>query len=83
MSRVAVNGTWKEDATGLHTNVVFPLWREALLHFIWTQTRNFSGLWAKMGARQDVLTIIVMPKIEAATPGGGAYLNQANFQYNN
>lgn len=80
MSCVAVNGTRKQDVTGSHPNAVFPLWREALLHCIWTQTWNFSAPWADMVARQDVLTNVVMPKIEAATPGGGAYLNEANFE---
>ncbi|ROV86998.1 hypothetical protein VMCG_10819 [Cytospora schulzeri] len=80
MSCVAVNGTRKKDVTGFHPNAVFPLWREALLHCIWTQTWNFSAPWAEMVARQDVLTNVVMPKIEAATPGGGAYLNEANFE---
>lgn len=80
MSCVAVNGTRKQDVTGSHPNAVFPLWREALLHCIWTQSWNFSAPWAEMVARQDVLTSVVMPKIEAATPGGGAYLNEANFE---
>lgn len=35
-----------------------------------------------MPTRQDVLTNVVMPKIEAATPGGGEYLNEANFEQN-
>lgn len=80
MSCVAVNVTRKQDVTGSHLNAVFPLWREALLHCIWTQTWNFSAPWPDMLTRQDVLTNVVMPKIEAATPSGGAYLNEANFE---
>lgn len=80
MSCAAVNGTRKSAVTGSHPNAVFPLWREALLHCIWTQTWDFSAPWAEMLARQDVLTNVVMPRIEAATPGGGAYLNEANFE---
>ncbi|KAK8108106.1 uncharacterized protein PG998_010119 [Apiospora kogelbergensis] len=80
MSCAAVNGTRKLAVTGSHPNAVFPLWREALLHCIWTQTWDFSAPWAEMLARQDVLTNVVMPRIEAATPGGGAYLNEANFE---
>ncbi|KAK8081386.1 hypothetical protein PG996_000167 [Apiospora saccharicola] len=80
MSCAAVNGTRKRDVTGSHPNAVFPLWREALLHCIWTQTWDFGAPWADMVARQDVLTNVVMPRIEAATPGGGAYLNEANFE---
>jgi hypothetical protein len=78
-SCVTFNGTKKAIADS-QANAVFPLWREALMHCIFVQTWNFSAPWGDMVARQDVLTNIVMPKVEAATPGGGAYLNEANFE---
>lgn len=83
MSCVAVNGTRKQDATCSHTNAPFPLWREVVLHCIWTQTWTLSVLWAKTVVRQDVLTIVVIPKIEVATSGGEADLHQASFEQNN
>jgi FAD/FMN-containing dehydrogenase len=67
------------DRAHLHSNAVFPVWRSALLHCIFVKTWDFSIPRAEMEAYQTNLTEIVMPQIEAATPGGGAYLNEANF----
>ncbi|KAH8203673.1 hypothetical protein TruAng_002203 [Truncatella angustata] len=78
---VAINGT-RKDLVDSCPNAVFPLWREALLSCIFTQTWDFSAPWGNMVDRQDILTNIVMPKVVAATPGGGAYLNEANFEEN-
>ncbi|KAI0908971.1 hypothetical protein F4823DRAFT_596551 [Ustulina deusta] len=71
------------DQARLHRNAVFPGWRSALLHCIFVKTWDFSMPWAEMTAYQTNLTKFVMPKIEAATPGGGAYLNEANFEQPN
>ncbi|KAI1272223.1 hypothetical protein F5Y07DRAFT_308514 [Xylaria sp. FL0933] len=67
----------------LHSNAVFPTWRSTLLHCIFVKTWDFSMPWAEMTAYQTNLTKSVMPQIEAATPGGGAYLNEANFEQPN
>ncbi|KAI3327076.1 FAD-binding domain-containing protein [Xylariaceae sp. AK1471] len=63
----------------LYSNAVLPTWRSTLLHCIFVKTWDFTIPRAEMEAYQTNLTEIVMPQIEAATPGGGAYLNEANF----
>ncbi|KAI0502948.1 hypothetical protein F5B22DRAFT_580098 [Xylaria bambusicola] len=66
-----------------HSNAVFPSWRSALLHCIIVKTWDFSMPWDDMTAFQKNLTEVVMPEVEKVTPGGGAYLNEANFQQPN
>lgn len=74
---VAVNAN---RSSPLHANAVFPLWRNALLHCFFAMAWDFTIPWDEMLLRQEKLTHTVMPPIEAATPGGGAYLSEANFQ---
>ncbi|KAJ6023922.1 FAD linked oxidase N-terminal [Penicillium herquei] len=62
------------------SNAVFPVWRSALLTCIMVQTWDYSIPWDENLERQTNLTSIYMPQLEAVTPGGGAYLNEANFQ---
>ncbi|KAJ3576535.1 hypothetical protein NPX13_g3664 [Xylaria arbuscula] len=66
-----------------HSNSVFPSWRSSLLHCIFVKTWDWSMPWSDMTAFQRNLTEVVMPEIESVTPGGGAYLNEANFQQPN
>ena len=61
-------------------NSVLPVWRSALLHCIIVRTWDFSAPRTEMVGYQTTLTNVVMPQIEKATPGGGAYLNEANFE---
>ncbi|GAW16867.1 hypothetical protein ANO14919_063130 [Xylariales sp. No.14919] len=68
------------DQERLNRNAVFPSWRSSLLHCIFVKTWDFSMPWAEMTEYQANLTNIVMPQIEAVTPDGGAYLNEANFE---
>ncbi|KAK7973831.1 hypothetical protein PG989_015679 [Apiospora arundinis] len=64
----------------LYANAVLPVWRAAILHCIFVRPWNFSIPRTEMTDYQTRLTTQIMPKIEAATPGGGSYLNEANFQ---
>ncbi|KAF2964205.1 hypothetical protein GQX73_g9383 [Xylaria multiplex] len=68
------------DQARPHSNAVLPSWRSSLLHCIFVKTWDFSMPWDEMTAYQKNLTEIVMPQIEAATPNGGAYMNEANFE---
>ncbi|KAI0194581.1 hypothetical protein F4808DRAFT_453069 [Astrocystis sublimbata] len=61
-------------------NAVFPVWRDTLVHCIVIRTWNYSLPWDTNIAFQKNLTTTVMPAIELATPGGGSYLNEANFE---
>lgn len=68
------------DRAPAFANAVFPIWRSSLLSCIFVKTWDFSVPRGEMVAYQANLTQFVMPEIEAATPNGGAYLNEANFQ---
>ncbi|EFX00315.1 FAD-binding domain containing protein [Grosmannia clavigera kw1407] len=62
------------------TNAVLPAWRDALVSASLTYSYNFTAPFSDMRALQDHITAVVQPVIEAATPGSGAYLNEADFQ---
>lgn len=58
------------DAESISVN---PAWRKALMHTTLTVPWNFTAPWEDMVALQDKMTNTIMPAIEAATPGSGAY----------
>ncbi|KAI0968593.1 hypothetical protein F4678DRAFT_442272 [Xylaria arbuscula] len=78
VSCAAVNATSKVQPA--HANAVFPLWREGLISCLIFKTWDFSEPWDTNVAAQAQLTDDIMPPIIAASPGGGAYLNEANFE---
>ncbi|UNI15432.1 hypothetical protein JDV02_001967 [Purpureocillium takamizusanense] len=59
---------------------VLPQWRQTLVHASLTLPWSFERPFADMVAEQDRMTREVQPVIEAATPGAGAYMNEADFQ---
>ncbi|KZV95768.1 FAD-binding domain-containing protein [Exidia glandulosa HHB12029] len=61
-------------------NAVLPQWRSSITHAALTLPYRFDVPIEKMRARQDRITREVQPLIEAATPGAGAYMNEADFQ---
>ncbi|KXH56739.1 FAD binding domain-containing protein [Colletotrichum salicis] len=65
------------------TNSVTPAWRNALVHATLTTVWNFTAPWEEMIANQDLMTNVIMKEIEALTPTGGAYMNEADFQQPN
>ena len=64
-------------------NSVFPAWRNALIQQQLITNWNSTAPWATMEADQQKMTTKLMPKLEAVTPGSGAYLNEADFQQPN
>lgn len=65
-------------------NAVLPAWRKALVHATLTTVWSFDPAdWDQMLANQKLMTDTVIPTIEAATPGSGAYLNEGDFQQPN
>ncbi|KAH8652522.1 hypothetical protein BX600DRAFT_418016 [Xylariales sp. PMI_506] len=62
------------------TNSVNPAWRDAIVHATLTLPWNFTAPWDDMIALQDKMTNEIVPAVEAATPGSGAYVNEANFR---
>lgn len=78
--------TWIGVATNVSsfgnvsTNAVLPAWRTALVHTVLTNPWSFTAPWSEMLERQNFLTDVVLPEIEAVTPGSGAYMNEADFR---
>lgn len=65
-------------------NAVLPAWRSALVHATLTTVWSFDPAdWDQMLANQQLMTDTIVPTIEAATPGSGAYLNEGDFQQPN
>ncbi|ORX92396.1 hypothetical protein BCR34DRAFT_581123 [Clohesyomyces aquaticus] len=65
------------------TNSVLPVWRKTAIHMQLTTPRNSSAPWSEMVAAQMRMTNEFVPQIEAATPGSGAYTNEADFRQPN
>ncbi|KAI1824157.1 6-hydroxy-D-nicotine oxidase [Xylaria intraflava] len=64
------------------TRAVIPQWRRAAVMSSYALPYDFSAPFSEMQARQDHITKNIMPKIEAVTPGAGAYINEADYQQN-
>ncbi|OHF00945.1 FAD binding domain-containing protein [Colletotrichum orchidophilum] len=65
------------------SNSVTPAWRNTLVHATLTTVWSFTAPWEEMIANQDLMTNVLMKEIEALTPTGGAYMNEADFQQPN
>lgn len=61
-------------------NAVLPQWRRSIVTASLTLPWSFDVPFADMVAAQDRITHEVQPLVEAATPDGGAYMNEADFQ---
>lgn len=64
-------------------NAVLPAWRNAITQLQLITNWNSTAPWTDMEAAQRKMTDVLMPKIEAVTPGSGAYMNEADFQQKN
>lgn len=62
------------------TSSVHPAWRETLVHATLTLPWSFQAPWADAFATQKKMTEQVMPLVEAATPGSGSYVNEADWR---
>ncbi|KAF2850038.1 FAD-binding domain-containing protein [Plenodomus tracheiphilus IPT5] len=62
---------------------VLPQWRDTVVMSSYVLPWSFQVPFANMSATQDFITDTVMPIVEAATPGAGAYINEADFQEKN
>ncbi|KAI0434031.1 hypothetical protein F5Y09DRAFT_297531 [Xylaria sp. FL1042] len=87
--RAAIQDGFQVSCTGLnatlkaqpsHPNSVHPLWRSTLLTCLVFKFWDYSVEWDANLETQAKLTNVAMPRIIAASPGGGAYLNEANFE---
>ncbi|SPJ76039.1 probable isoamyl alcohol oxidase [Fusarium torulosum] len=63
-----------------NANSVLPQWRDSIVQVSLTLPWDNEAPWEEMLAAQRRITDEIQPVIEAATPGGGAYINEADFQ---
>lgn len=61
-------------------NAVLPAWREALAHCMVMAPWDWTKPYTEMATYQDEVADVIMPALEAATPGSGTYSNEGNFQ---
>ena len=65
------------------TTSVHPAWRKAIVHATLTLPWNFTAPWSEAFATQRKMTEVIQPLVEAATPGSGSYVNEADFNQKN
>lgn len=66
-----------------NANAVLPQWRTSIVQASLTLPWSFDVPFEDMVAEQNRMTQEIQPIIEAATPGAGAYMNEADFQQTN
>jgi hypothetical protein len=59
---------------------VLPAWREAVVSASLEVPFSFAEPWADALEAQGVITGVMQPTIEAATPGMGTYVNEGDFR---
>lgn len=64
-------------------NAVFDEWRRAAVTVQFGTIWNETAPWSAMIADQERITNDYVPQLEAVTPGGGTYQNEANFRQPN
>lgn len=64
-------------------NSVLPAWREAVIMSTFSLPWSFDAPWSEALAAQAKITEVLQPIVEAATPGSGAYINEADFRQPN
>ncbi|KAK7983488.1 MFS transporter [Apiospora arundinis] len=65
--------------TGGIQNSVNPAWRSAIMNMVIGLPYDAFDFKANKGM-QETMTKVIMPRVEALTPGGGAYSNEGDFQ---
>lgn len=68
--------------TGPVWNAVNPAWRDTLFDMLIYTIYDYADQQKNL-ANQRLMTNELVPQLEMLTPGGGAYLNEANFQQPN
>ncbi|KAJ5622745.1 FAD/FMN-containing dehydrogenase [Penicillium lividum] len=74
VSGISVNASRSRDDKSAPTNSVNPAWRDAAIDIVvGTDTNQNYNIEA-----QKLITEVLLPELEDLTPGGGAYLNEAD-----
>ena len=62
------------------SNAVLPAWRDSVMSVFIMGAWNYSAPIEANLAMQKIVTDTVDPALKSISPGGGTYLNEANFQ---
>lgn len=66
---------------GAAPNAVLPAWRTTTVQLqLITRWDSAPDAWPRMLADQERITNEIVPQVEAVTPGGGTYVNEADFR---
>ncbi|PHH64777.1 hypothetical protein CDD81_4039 [Ophiocordyceps australis] len=68
------------SVTGNVWNSVNPAWRDTLIHNVIQTPYNYTAPLSDMKKAQDQITHDLLPPLERLTPGGGAYMNEGDWQ---
>lgn len=71
-----------KNVTGSVWNAVTPGWRGTLLDMVLYTNFSYTN-WTTNIVNQQLMTNELVPELEKLTPGGGAYLSEADFQQPN
>jgi hypothetical protein len=80
---VALSAMNLKATPGAPAKAVLPAWRSTIAQCIVGEPWNWSIPHTEMVARKSELLDDVMPKLDAATPGSGIYLNEAHAEQTN
>ncbi|KAL4914013.1 hypothetical protein BDW62DRAFT_213821 [Aspergillus aurantiobrunneus] len=80
---VAVGVALNVSSTNDVPNAVFAPWRDAAVTMQIGIPWNDTAPWSQMLEEQRLMTEDLVPKLEAVTPGSGAYENESNFKQPN
>ncbi|KUI56033.1 ER membrane protein complex subunit 1 [Cytospora mali] len=61
-------------------NFVLPAWRDAVVSASLEVPFSFTDPWVDVFEEQDLITGVMQPTIEKATPGMGTYINEGDFR---
>ncbi|KAH6854783.1 hypothetical protein B0I37DRAFT_336880 [Chaetomium sp. MPI-CAGE-AT-0009] len=66
---------------GAAPNAVLPQWRDTTVQLqLITRWDSAPDAWPRMLADQERITSEIVPQVEKVTPGGGTYVNEADFR---
>lgn len=68
---------------GSDENAVLPAWRDAIVSASLEVPFSFEDPWEDVYRELDLITDVLQPAIEGATPGMGTYINEGDFRQPN
>ncbi|KAK8859424.1 FAD binding domain protein [Apiospora arundinis] len=78
---VSFNAPHSVAGNGPSTNAVLPAWRDAILNVIAFAPWSYQAATTAQNLKaEDYLIDVTLPALKSVSPGGSAYLNEANLR---